>query len=65
MKHDESIAIRVPSDMMRELEKERRRMSRAVGAEIKMSAVVRALIIEGMRLRLRRGARSKSASVAA
>jgi hypothetical protein len=49
--------------MMRDLEREQRRMSRAAGAEIKMSAVIRAILIEGMRLK--RGARSKSASVSA
>jgi hypothetical protein len=59
-KHDEAIAIRVPGDMMRDLEREQRRMSRAAGAEIKMSAVIRALIIEGVRLR-RRSAKEQRA----
>lgn len=62
MRHSGKIDIRIPEDMLDDLEQERRRMSRAAGAEIKMSAVVRALVLEGMRLRRRRSAKPRAAT---
>jgi len=45
VKHDEILAIRLPADLRKSVERERQRMSRAAGAEVKTSAVVRAMIV--------------------
>lgn len=44
MSQDETIGVRVPRALRDALERERRRMSRAAGAEVKMSATIRALL---------------------
>jgi len=44
MKHAESVAFRMTPELREALEKERRQMSRAAGAEVKTSAVIRAIL---------------------
>jgi hypothetical protein len=44
MKHDGVVAVRVPSELRAALEQERVRMSRKAGAEVKTSAVIRAIL---------------------
>ena len=44
MKQDDIIYARVPKTLRRELERERRRMSALAGAEVKTSAVIRAIL---------------------
>lgn len=58
MRHDETIAIRLPGELREAVERERRRMSRAAGAEVKMSAVIRAILEQALR---DRRARDKAA----
>jgi len=54
------IDIRVSRQMLRDLERERKRMSDAAGAEVKTSAAVRALLEQA----LRRKRRSEATAVA-
>jgi hypothetical protein len=49
MKHDEFIGIRVPGELRGALERERQRMSKAAGAEVKTSAVIRAILERSLR----------------
>lgn len=58
---DEYIGIRVPSALKSALAQEQKRMSRKAGAEVKTSAVIRAILEE----RLLRQPRSRSATKAA
>jgi predicted DNA-binding protein len=44
MEHEKTIAIRLPGELRARLEKERVRMSKAAGAEVKLSAAVRAIL---------------------
>ena len=44
MSHDISIGLRIPNSMKNALERERKRMSKAAGAEVKTSAVIRAIL---------------------
>lgn len=44
MKHDEYLGVRVPGEIRSALERERQRMSRKAGAEVKTSAVIRAIL---------------------
>lgn len=44
--NDEIIYARVPSKLKSALERERQRMSKAAGAEVKISAVIRAILEE-------------------
>jgi hypothetical protein len=44
MKHDRVVAVRVPKELRGSLERERQRMSRIAGAEVKTSAVIRAIL---------------------
>lgn len=44
MKKDEVIAVRVPGELRDALERERKRMSKKAGAEVKSSAVVRSIL---------------------
>ena len=46
MKQDEIIYARIPSKLKSALERERLRMSRVAGAEVKTSAVIRAILEE-------------------
>lgn len=46
MNNDEIIYARVPSKLKSALERERQRMSKAAGAEVKISAVIRAILEE-------------------
>ena len=41
---DETLTVRMPGELRGELERERQRMSRAAGAEVKTSSVVRAIL---------------------
>jgi hypothetical protein len=61
VKNDGKIEVRVPKSVLAALEIERRRMSRAAGAEVKMSALVRALISEGVRSRRISGRKARAA----
>lgn len=51
MKHDQIIYARVPRDLRSALERERKRMSKKAGAEVKTSAVVRALLEQALKSR--------------
>ena len=55
---DGKIDIRIPSEIRKALERERRHVSRLAGTEVKMSSLVRALIVEGVQHRTARRARS-------
>lgn len=62
MKHDAIIYARVPGDLRDALERERQRMSKAAGAEVQTSAVIRAILVERLgRRRARRSAVSANA----
>jgi len=49
MKNDDKLDLRVPAELRGALERERRRMSKMVGADVKMSAVVRAILERALR----------------
>lgn len=62
MQHDERINLRLPSDLLAEIEKERVRRSRAAGVEIKASALIRSALERTFkRRRPARGAASAAA----
>lgn len=44
MANDEIIYARIPKALRGDLERERRRMSKAAGAEVKTSAVIRSIL---------------------
>ena len=46
--NDVSVGIRVPTKLKRALERERKRMSRAAGAEVNTSAAIRALLEQAL-----------------
>jgi hypothetical protein len=54
MKQDGIIYARVPGKLLEALERERRRMSRLAGAEVKTSAVIRAILEEKLSRRRQR-----------
>lgn len=54
MKNDETIGVRVPGELRDALERERQRMSKAAGAEVKTSAVIRAILLEKLNRRRNR-----------
>jgi len=43
------VDLRLPSELRSALERERRRMSKAAGAEVKMSATIRALLEQALK----------------
>lgn len=43
-KHEEVVGVRMPGELRGALERERRRMSKVAGAEVKTSAVIRAIL---------------------
>jgi hypothetical protein len=49
MAHDEALNVRVPRDLKSALERERKRMSKAAGAEVKTSAVIRVILEQALR----------------
>jgi len=49
VKNDEIVYARVPAELKEALEKKRRSMSKAGGAEIKTSAVIRAILEKSLR----------------
>lgn len=49
MTNDEIIYARVPKKLRASLERERRRMSKAAGAEVKTSSVIRAILEQHLR----------------
>lgn len=49
MEQDEMLTVRVPGALRASLERERRRMSKAAGAEVKQSAVIRAILEQHLR----------------
>lgn len=44
VKNEETIGVRIPKELRGAIEREQQRMSRKAGAEVKMSAVIRALL---------------------
>jgi hypothetical protein len=56
--YDEIIYARVPGELKVALERERRRMSKIAGAEVKTSAVVRAILEQALRSGRRTEARA-------
>jgi hypothetical protein len=53
MKRDKIIYARIPSKLRSAIERERLRMSRVLGAEVKTSAVIRAILEEKLTRRRR------------
>ena len=53
MEQDASLNIRVPGELRGALERERKRMSKAAGAEVKTSAVIRAILTQALRTKRR------------
>jgi hypothetical protein len=51
MKQDEIVGVRMPRKLRKEIERERKRMSLAAGAEVKVSATIRALLEQALRSR--------------
>jgi hypothetical protein len=49
MAHEEALNVRVPKELRSALERERKRMSKAAGAEVKTSAVIRAILEQALR----------------
>lgn len=49
MKNDEFIGVRVSGELRKDLERERRRMTKAAGAEVTESAVIRAILTRALR----------------
>ena len=49
VKNDDKVDVRLPSELRVALEQERKRMSKAAGAEVKTSAVIRALLEQALR----------------
>jgi len=60
-KHTSKIEVRVPDALTDEIERERKRMSRAAGAELNTSAVIRALLERGLKA-TKRTSRSREAA---
>ena len=44
VKNDETIGVRLPGKLREALERERQRMSRKAGAEVKISSVIRSIL---------------------
>jgi hypothetical protein len=53
VKNDKFIGIRVPEELHGALERERKRMSKVAGAEVKTSAVIRAILERTLRSKRR------------
>jgi predicted site-specific integrase-resolvase len=51
--NDEIIYARVPSRLRADLERERKRMSKKTGTEVKTSAVIRAILEQALRSKRR------------
>jgi len=49
VKHDDIVTIRLPKTLRGKLDRERQRMSRAIGAEVKESSVIRAILEDWVR----------------
>jgi hypothetical protein len=49
MKHDQYVGFRLPRDLSRALEQERRRLSRERGTELKTSAAIRTILERDLR----------------
>lgn len=47
--NDETISVRIPAEIKDALERKRRQMVRSVGAEVKTSAVIRAILVKDLR----------------
>jgi len=62
MKNDVILGVRVPGELRDALERERQRLSRAAGVEVKTSSVIRAILTE--KLSRRRARRSTVAASA-
>lgn len=58
---DEIIYARVPRELRSALERERKRMSKAAGAEVKTSAVIRAILERDLLSKRRRSASDRAA----
>ena len=61
MKNEAIIYARVPRKLRGDIELERKRMSKAAGAEVKTSAAVRALLEQAIRLKRRPVANERAA----
>lgn len=64
VKNDEIIGVRMPRELRSALERERQRMSKVAGAEVKTSAVIRAILereLSGARRSERRRVESPAA----
>jgi len=46
---NDTVAFRVPNEYRAALKREQKRMSRAMGEEVKMSVVIRALLAQALR----------------
>lgn len=62
MEHEGKLGLRLPLPLLDALEQERKRRSRAAGAEVKTSAVVRAVLERALTPRRSRKAARPSAS---
>ena len=62
VKHEGTLSLRLPSDLLDDLEKERRRVSRVVGVDVKTSAVVRSILERDLRRR-RTASKTRRAAV--
>lgn len=46
MKNDETVGVRLPRQLRNAIERERQRVSKAIGTEVKMSTIIRAALEE-------------------
>lgn len=53
VKKDETIGVRIPSELRSALEREQQRMSRKAGAEVKLSAVIRSILEQALLKRVK------------
>jgi hypothetical protein len=49
MEHDKKVDVRIPGELRGALELERKRMSKKAGAEVKTSAVIRAILEQALK----------------
>jgi len=53
VENNTKVDLRLPNELRSALERERRRMSKAAGAEVKMSAVIRSLLEQALKSKRR------------
>lgn len=49
MKNDDKVDVRIPSELRSALERQRLRMSKKAGAEVKTSAVIRSILEQALK----------------